>query len=258
MTSRADIAARPNGFRRLSYTCRCGWVDWGHALPGRPGAHDSTAGLYQQITSERANWPGLDRIDIKYRGFPAYVVVYGQSMGSARLGISVSTVRHWVVRKGLSVAQKERVALGIFMSTSRGFENLQSSWPYGWVTDSGYSAEDLVSNLIGFYTVFRGTSQDAMRQMCGQVSVEESYRIWDEHLPNGLGGIKNKTTRPIRFPCAECDRRDSFPAELEGMVAEPQGALFRAPARRFIDGGLVNAGYPLDMDDRGVIRIRQR
>jgi hypothetical protein len=256
MTSRSDIQANARGWRRLSYTCRCGWVDWGHALSGRAQDHNSTAGLHTQINSERALWPGVDRLDITFGGHPAYVLVYGQSMGSARLGISVSTVRHWVIRKGLSAAERERVALGIFLSTSRGFENLQSSFPFTLLSDSGYSAEDLVSNMIGFYAVFRGVSQAQMRQLCGEVSVAESLRIWDAHLPNGLGGLKNPTTRPILFPSGSCTAGTRFPTELSSLVAESQGVRYRAPARRFIDGMLVNAGRPLAMDASGVVRPR--
>lgn len=65
----------PNGFRRLSYTCRCGWIDWGHALPGGPRA------LRTQIDSEYTNWPELGQLTVTLAGAPAYVVHYGQGMG---------------------------------------------------------------------------------------------------------------------------------------------------------------------------------
>ncbi len=46
---------------------------------------------------------------------------------------------------------KKRVALTIMMYTTHLFEAHQDSFPFNWYTDSGYSGEDLVSNLLGFY-----------------------------------------------------------------------------------------------------------
>ena len=114
MTDRSDILPKKNGWRRLSYTTRCGFVDWGHALPG--GAEE----LIGQIRSEMGRAPGLNQMDITLSGRPAFVVVYGQSMGSG--AVVMSLVRHWVVRSNLSDAQRERVALAIFMSASHDFE----------------------------------------------------------------------------------------------------------------------------------------
>jgi hypothetical protein len=257
MTDRTDITPTASGFRRLSYTCRCGRVDWGHASPGRPENHNSTSGLKRQMDREQANWPGLDRLDIQFLREPAFVVVYGQSMGSATLRISVSNVRHWVVKKNLTARQRERVALSIFMATSMNFERLQGSFPYGLVSGaSSFSPEDLVSNLIGFYSVFRGVPVERLRTMCGEVSVNESLRIWDAHLPNGFGGLRNTTTRPILFPSAACAGNTEFPTELSDLAAALPGTHFVAPSNRFIDGRLVNAGLPLQIDATGVIRRR--
>ncbi|MCV0393808.1 MAG: hypothetical protein K5872_12115 [Rhizobiaceae bacterium] len=250
MSDRGDIAPNGRGWRRLSYTCRCGWVDWGHALPGGP------LGLKRQLDSERGDWPGLSRVDITYNGRPAYIVVYGQAMGN-RL-ITVSLQRHWVVLKGLSDKQKEQVGLGIFLAASHQFESLQSSFPFS-LRGSGYSMEDLVSNLIGFYSAFRDVSQDDMRRMCGEVSVEESYRIWDRYLPNGLGAIRNKTTRPVLFPSDQCPAgATGFPDELEQLSAASAGVWYVVPTRRYIDGMLINAGIPLEIDSSGNVRPRRR
>lgn len=249
MSDRGDIAPNARGWRRLSYTCRCGWVDWGHALPG--GALE----LKRQLDSERANWPGLSRVDITYNGRPAYIVIYGQAMSG--FGITVSLQRHWVVLKGLSPKQKEQVGLGIFLAASHQFETLQSTFPFS-LRGSGYSMEDLVSNLIGFYSAFRGVSQDEMRRMCGEVGVEESYRVWDKHLPNGLGAIRNTTTRPILYPSEECPAgATGFPEELEELRAATPGGWFVVPARRYIDGMLINAGVRLEINSSGTVRPRR-
>ncbi len=245
MTARSDIAVNDKGWRRLSYTCRCGWVDWGHALPG------GALALKKQLDSERSGWSGLDRMNIRLNGRPAYVIVYGQSMGPAP--IKVSTERHWIVAKGLSDWQREEVGLGIYMSGSQTFEKMQGSFPFVIASgNSSFSAEDLVSNLIGFYAAFRNVSQNELRRICGEVSVEASYAIWDKHVPNGLHTYRNTEFKPILFSCDECESADkSFPDELAQLKAAAPGQLYVAPETRFIPGELVNASVPLQFDSSG-------
>jgi hypothetical protein len=85
-------------------------------------------------------------------------------------------------------------------------------------------------------------SQKQLREICGEVSVKESYRLWDEHLPHGLGGIRNRSFRPVLFPCNECTTGSStFPGLLTSISAEPAGALWVTLNDRFVDGCLVNA-----------------
>lgn len=252
MTDRNDIMPKKNGWRRLSYTTRCGFVDWGHALPG------SAESLINQLKSEMGRSPGMSQMDITLSGRPAFVVDYGQSMGSG--AVEMSLIRHWVVRRNLSDTQRERVALGIFMSASHDFEIMQGSFPFSLKTaDSSYSAEDLVSNLIGFYTALRSKEQKDLRALCGEVSVEESLRIWDTYVPKGLGAIKNKTTKPVQFPTEEGNGDISFPPFLETVSPEPPGVLWVKPlGSRFIDGFLVNDRVPLDFDSDGKMRIQPK
>jgi len=64
------------------------------------------------------------------------------------------------------------------MSASFGFEKLQGSFPFSIVSGaSSFSPEDLVSNLISFCSAFMSIPQSRMRRICGEVSVEESYRV---------------------------------------------------------------------------------
>lgn len=218
MTSRSDIKANNRGWRRLGYTCRCGWVDWGHALPG------AAQNLKGQIDKEKPDFPLLDKLTkLTLDDEPAYAVYFGLSMGST---VKVSDVRHWIVRKGLSQKERESVALSIYLTASHSFERLQGGFPFGIVTSSSsYSPEDLVSNIIGFYSAFRFIPQIKMLQICGDVGEAESFRIWDNHLPHGLNGLKNKTTRPILFPSPKCSGNTSFPPQLNTVQAVPAGKL---------------------------------
>lgn len=248
MTDRSDIEPNGRGWRRLSYTRRCGWVDWGHALPGNP------LGLKRQLEAERATWPGLSRLVVRANGQLAFAINYGQAM------TGFSAERHWIVRKGLTGAARENAALGIFLSASFDLEGAQAAFPFSWVTNSGFSAEDLVSNLLGFYNAFRGYSQDRQRAICGEVSVAESLRIWDEHLPHGLGAIKNRSLRPILFPTREgsTGRGDTdFPAEFTPIRPSPNGQDWIRLKDRFIPGQLVNAGGTIDVDAAGVMTVRR-
>ena len=249
MSEREDIAPNANGWRRLSYTCRCGWVDWGHALPG------AAASLKRMIDMESSDWPGLSKVPVSYLGHPAYILDFGLAMGAGP--ITVSRRRHWVVRKGLDPQQKRRVALGIYLRASHDFEQLQGSFPFSLVTGgSSYSPEDLVSNLIGFVRAYNGYDDTRMRALCGEVSVDESYRIWDEHLPQGLAGLKNRTTQPIRFPSRECSvnpGETSFPQVLSQFRAEPAGALW-VGLRGLLDGRLANTLTPINVAQDGSYR----
>lgn len=250
MTQRSDIEPNSKGWRRLSYTRSCGWVDWGHALP------DSAKKLMAQMKAEQADWPQLGQMKVFLDGAPAYILSYGQGMAAGSL--RVSTGRHWIVRKGLTLDQQQSVALAIFMQASMDFEDLQGSFPFSIKTGaSSYSMEDLVSNLIGFYAAVTSLTQPQMREICGEVSVKESYRLWDEHLPNGLAGLRNRSYRPILFPCKECDSGSTtFPNLFTRISAAPAGALWVKLKDRFVDGRLVNARRTIDVSRSGVVTAR--
>lgn len=84
-----------------------------------------------------------------------------------------------MVRSCLSPAVKARIAYG----TAKRFEAWQDSILFNWYTDSGFSVEDLVSDLVGFYRVF-GTGPDPLC-LAKPVSYETAVQIWDAHDPIG-------------------------------------------------------------------------
>lgn len=249
MSDREDIEPNEDGWRRLSYTCRCGWVDWGHALPGAANT------LKRMIDTETSEWPRLSDVPVSYQGEPAYILDFGMEMSFK--SITVSPRNHWVVRKGLDQLQKQRVALGIYLAASHDFERLQGSFPFSLVTGaSSFSPEDLVSNLIGFVRAYNGYDHVRMRAVCGEVSVAESYRIWDEHLPQGFGGLKNRTMKPIYFPSRECGASPgdtSFPQIISQFRAEPSGRNW-VRLRGLLDGRLANTLTPIHVDGEGNYR----
>lgn len=62
-------------------------------------------------------------------------------------------------------------------------------------TDSGFSGEDLVSDLLGFYRVVSVKNPFSMLR---PVSKEEALKRWDHY--GKIGIWKNKTFQPLLFP----------------------------------------------------------
>lgn len=90
-----------------------------------------------------------------------------------------------MVRSCLSPTLKARVALTLMYGTAKRFEAWQNSFIFNWYTDSGFSAEDLVSDLIGFYRVF-GTGPDPLL-LAKPLSYTKALQIWDTYgAPRGI------------------------------------------------------------------------
>lgn len=185
MTKRSDIIDNSDRYitrdtpKGLVYTDNLGWIDLGHANP--TGAER----LWQQMVMPNG---GDDTW---------FEVNYHQSMSTHVFGTGITTgiYRRFLVRRGLSEHVLQGVALSIFMGTSHQFESLQNFWPYIVVTDSGYSAEDLVSNFFGFCQAVNYADYTAYLHICPK---EKAYRIWDHYGP--VGEYKNKSVLPLIFP----------------------------------------------------------
>jgi hypothetical protein len=205
-----DIETRRSG---LIYTCRCGWIDLGHARP------DNVARLWRTISTES----GEGRT-----GGLWYRVDFTESMG--RWGLSASESRSFAVRRGLPTRDKEAVALAILLDVSHRFETMQGSGPWRFATDSGYSAEDLVSNIVGFYRAVRPGIDYISR--CDPVSRSAAEAVWRTY--GAVGSLKNHFAGPFLFPCAECGvtnggpMSSSLPPFLSAITAAPEGELFQA------------------------------
>ena len=61
---------------------------------------------------------------------------------------------------------------------------------------NGYSAEDLVSNLIGFYRAIDPGGQHI--PLCQPVSKTTALAIWDKY--GAVGNMKNYSTVPYIYP----------------------------------------------------------
>jgi LysM domain-containing protein len=196
----------------LVYTCLCGWIDLGHARP------DNAAKLWKKIQTES----GEGRT-----GGVWYRADFTESMSG--WGLTVSETGSFAVRRGLSMKDKESVALAILLGVSHRFEKMQDSWPWKIRTDSGYSAEDLVSNLIGFYRAVRPGIPYVSE--CGPVSKAAAQAIWNKF--GAVGTLKNPFVGPFLFPCAECKSSPGGPVSgalppfLSLIQPAPEGGLYK-------------------------------
>lgn len=250
MSTREEIQPNPKnkGWRRLSYTSRCGWVDWGHALPG------NASELKRKIEAKKNDGPYPKNFTVTLEGAPAFAFHFGQHM--KKFGVTLDATSDWVVRKNLSKSEQDSAALGIFREASVQFEAKQASFPYSVFSDSGFSQEDLVSDEIGFYMVFKAVSEKAMRSTCGETSVEESDRIWMENFKDrGIGSIKNhQFMRPNLYPI-KADSNSctdtSMPSVLVSIKPMPAGSAWVN-----VKGSLKNCreGSSIDVSASGDIK----
>lgn len=213
MSTRKDVESG-----LLVYTCNCGWFDTGHADSKSRRPHVGAESLWRQITTESG-------VSSKKKSESGFKVTYTQDM--RKWGVTAAETRSYFVKSGLTTAQKESVALAIFMEVSVGFESLQGSFPWSWLSsrskDSSFSEEDLVSDLIGFYVAVRPWIKPL--DLCKPVSKDASLKVWDTY--GSVGSNKNHTFSPVFHPCDECKGASKFPAAFQQIVPAIKGSLFR-------------------------------
>lgn len=181
MSSREDIIdlsqyGSANQLRRgLIYLELLGWIDLGHAR-----GDDIRDTLFKMSCGEAS-------------GAPWYLIQFEQMMSAGR--ISTGRYVRWNIKKGRSLREQHSIMLAMLLQTARAFENWQSQHFFNWYTDSGFSGEDLVSDLLGFYRVVapRNYWQDLK-----PVSREAALRRWDFYGP--VGNYKNRSFIPLLFP----------------------------------------------------------
>ena len=165
--------------RGLVYTEVLGWIDMGHARG------DDIAVLKRQFHEGESS------------GKDYYTVVYRQEMGFTKFSskISIGKFAKWKIKRGRSNDDINKIMLSMMMNTALSFEKFQSLRPFSWYTDSGFSGEDLVSDLFGFYRFL--TPGDYSYKL-KPVSYAAAIRRWDYYGP--IGSHKKKNFRPMLYP----------------------------------------------------------
>ena len=181
MSKRSDIIDGSEGDTARSglvYTELAGWIDLGHARG------DDIQNIWSQMLRGESN------------NSSTYDVTYRQSMAGFSSHLTIGKQLTWRLRKRLPFHQKQSIALAMMMTVARRFEHLQSSFPFSWSTDSGFSGEDLVSDLLGFYQVMFCMNNAV--SLLKPVSLDEALKRWDHY--GKIGSWKNETFRPLLFP----------------------------------------------------------
>lgn len=164
----------------LIYTEVIGWVDLGHAQ-GK-----DIKDLLRNINSGELS------------GKEFYEVTYSQSMTDPSRIMKMGKFITWRIKRGRSHVERNSIALAMMTCLARKFEGLQASFPVNLTTDSGFSGEDLVSDLLGFHRV---VSISNPFKMLRPVSKEAALRRWDHY--GKTGSWKNETFLPLLFPDPE-------------------------------------------------------
>ena len=171
MTDRGDIEKG-----KLVYTKLCGWIDMGHAnpksstLPTRGAANLLNAIIHEQ--GQRSKNGLYYKIQFDMKGYFAGVYFGPDSTLLA-------------VKSGLSIKEKQELALYIFLNKSTQFEHHQdTSFANLGATfigkgGSGFSIEDIPSNLLGFYRAMHPDTD--YLSLCQPVSQLGAQRIWDTY-----------------------------------------------------------------------------
>ena len=192
----------------LIYTCKGGWIDLGHARPDN--ARDN---LWTPLLNETGS---------KSKNRKGFKLRFAETQ--SKFGLTTGVAREYYIGFGLKKGEKESIALAVFMEVSMGFEALQSNFLYRRVTDSGFSAEDLFSNIVGFYKAVRpGTDYIALLQ---PVSKEAGVQVWDTY--GVVGNNKNQYFAPFIYPCSECSNSPMGP--MSGRVPDILNAI--EPAKK--------------------------
>ncbi|MCT2388457.1 hypothetical protein [Erwinia pyrifoliae] len=212
MSKRTEIidgkhaASRPRG---LVYTEVLGWVDLGHAQG------TDIRDLLSQIS--RGESSGKDFYDVRY----------SQGMTSAYGLFRSGKVMTWRIRRGRPHWEQKSIALA--MTMTRKFEAFQGSFPNNLVTDSGFSGEDLVSDLLGFYRVVSVQNPFGVLR---PVSKEEALKRWDYY--GKIGNWKNETFQPLLFPDPE-----KFPHSRPRKGLLPPFMRTIVPYNDFLSGNVI-------------------
>ena len=195
----------------LIYTEVLGWVDLGHSRG------EDIRNLLRLIAEGESS------------GKAFYDVRYAQGMTSPFRLIRSGKVMTWRIRRGRPDWEQKSIALAMMMTMARKFEVFQGAFPNNLVTDSGFSGEDLVSDLLGFYRVV--SIQNPFHQL-RPVSKEEALKRWDYY--GKIGSWKNETFQPLLFPDPE-----KFPHSHPRKGMLPPFMRTVVPYNDFLSGNVI-------------------
>lgn len=181
----------------LVYSEILGWIDIGHA---------QGTDIISLLADFRKGEAGSDE---------SYEITYSQKMHIYRRTVGTGKFVRWQIKKGLSIDEMYSIALSMMLTTGRLFEDYQSQWFFSWHTDSGFSGEDLTSDLLGFYRAILPSNYQSRLKL---ISKQEALKRWDFY--GAIGDYKNKGFLPLLFPDPEqqCVSGKPYKGALPGFM----------------------------------------
>jgi len=212
-----------------SYSCNCGWLDWGHAGPRT--AKQIISKVYYEPRFE----PGEILPNVPFTASNYKVVYVSLTQFDPLFGrIPIFTVSKFaVVRRHLDLNTKQRIALSIFKNLENEFEVAQGQLG----ASSSFAEEDLASNLIGFYIAIDLVSTDGtsdikispeelrskVSPVCDVLNIEKSLSILNE--PYGeFQKVKtwgNPRLKPSCLIDDMCGTNRQWPSSYSSIQSEP-------------------------------------
>lgn len=209
-----EKAIKNNKYR---YTCRAGWIDKSHFNTPSTRPYVGAKSLWDQIVDEKGQIS-----DSEPSGF---CVTYRQDAKVISFLNPIGIEKSYWVKKGLSVSEKEEIALAIFQEVSMAFEGLQGAAVW---SGSSFEPADLISNLLGFYYTVRGYFDYNIFEICGMLTIEQSLEIYKQYPGTFTDKkYKNKKWTPRYFPNKYCPKNPTFPKEFQEIVPAKKGINFR-------------------------------
>lgn len=212
MSSRNDITeyvSSKNQRYGLIYTKQCGWIDLGHANP------EGARALWKDIL--------VGQSACHKEGYSK--VTYKQSM--RKIGLTASAGKTYQINDSLNLSEQRSVALSIFLDVTLQFESMQSNWFYSLFTDSGFSSEDVASDILGFYRALY-PKIDFLKQ-CEPMPKAYALKVWDRFGAVGASKIRGPGIYLYEIDIksgrssAQCA---NLPPFLNTVAPAKQGALF--------------------------------
>jgi hypothetical protein len=209
----------------IVYTCNCGWLDKSHMGINKnnkliipQNQYVGAINLWKQINEEVG-------FKSKYRN--GFRIIYRQEASITSFLPNIGVTKKYFIPSGLSLQQKEAIALSIFQELSIEFEDLQADGAIIGRGDSSFELADLISNLLGFYLAIDSSlSIDKVFRLAKTLTAEQSLEMYSKYPETFTSEkYKNRKFTPIFFENSFCTS-PKFPQEFQRIVPAVKGKDF--------------------------------
>jgi len=202
----------------IAYSTNCGWIDLTHAFETSPRKNVGADNLWKQILNETGKKSITD---------DGFYVEYRQDASIKNWLPNIGITKKYFVKYGLTVQEKESIALAIFQEVSMEFEDFQKVGVLIGRGDSSFEPADLVSNLIGFYHHVKNISKSEIYKIISKLNIQQSLEIYKQY-PGTFHKeeYKNRKFTPRFFP-NKYSKNPVFPSLFQTIQPAIKGNNYR-------------------------------